>query len=321
VEVSYAESGISTDLDRVTCPRNAVCNGYVRDAVGYLDEVQGLRDAYKADEVVLIGDGYTAGGACGVAWLMSGNEPAFAPNAYAVVDLTCATGYYSFGHELGHNMGLNHARPDPTGLGAFEYSYGYKNPADAFRTVMAYCCGYETGACRPGCPRVLRFSNPNVLYGGSPTGVSEALPNSAHNALSLNNTRVTVANWRVSLNPTVTLTSPNGGQSWPAGAARQHRLDVGGPPGRGEGPHQLRGRQRARLDGERAGRGGRRGGTGLPRLVLLDRAVDPRELLEGGPLRARGAARARGAVFLPRERHERCALHDHALTRAPRRAR
>ncbi len=53
--------------------------------------------------------------ACGVAWLMSGNEPAFAPNAYAVVDLTCATGYYSFGHELGHNMGLNHARPDPTG--------------------------------------------------------------------------------------------------------------------------------------------------------------------------------------------------------------
>ncbi len=68
--------------------------------------------------------------------------------------------------------------------------------------------------------RVLRFSNPNVLYGGSPTGVSEALPNSAHNALSLNNTRVTVANWRVNLNPTVTLTSPNGGQSWPAGAAR-----------------------------------------------------------------------------------------------------
>jgi hypothetical protein len=131
------------------------------------------------------------------------------------------TGYYSFGHELGHNMGLNHARPDPTGPGAFAYSYGYKNPGDAFRTVMAYCCGYETGACRSGCPRVLHFSNPNVLYGGNPTGVSDAQPTaSAFNALSLNNTRVTVANWRVNLNPTVTLTSPNGGESWPAGASR-----------------------------------------------------------------------------------------------------
>ena len=46
---------------------------------------------------------------------MQGNNPGFAPNAFAVVDRTCATGYYSFGHEMGHNMGLNHAREDYAG--------------------------------------------------------------------------------------------------------------------------------------------------------------------------------------------------------------
>jgi hypothetical protein len=119
------------------------------------------------------------------------------------------TGYYSFGHELGHNMGLNHARTDPVGPGAYSYSYGYKNPSNLFRTVMAYNCPVS-------CTRVLHFSNPNVTYGGKPTGVSEASASSAYNALSLNNTRVTVANWRV--NTSLTLASPNGGESWAAGS-------------------------------------------------------------------------------------------------------
>jgi hypothetical protein len=167
-----------------------------------------MRNTYKADLVSLITE--TPGSPyCGIAWLMSGNNPGFAPNAFSVVERGCATGYYSFGHELGHNMGLNHARQDPVGNGAFPYSFGYKWPG--YRTVMAYAPG----------TRILRFSNPNVLYGGNPTGVSEAQPTtSAYNALSLNNTRVTVANWRVNLNPTITLTGPNGGESWPAGAAR-----------------------------------------------------------------------------------------------------
>jgi hypothetical protein len=117
-------------------------------------------------------------------------------------------------------MGLNHARVDPVGTGAYSYSYGYKQPANAFRTVMAYCCGYETGVCRTGCPRVLYFSNPNVLYGGSPTGVGEAFPASAYNALSLDNTRVTVANWRQSSTASIRLDAPNGGESWRAGSTR-----------------------------------------------------------------------------------------------------
>jgi hypothetical protein len=203
VEVSYVESGdISEDLNRVTAPSD-----------GRLDGVHALRETYHADLVSLITE--TPGSPyCGVAWLMQGNDPAFAPWAFSVVELGCMTGYYSFGHELGHNMGLNHARSDYSSLptGAFSYSFGYKNPSHLFRTVMAYNCPVS-------CPRVLHFSNPNVTYGGKPTGVSETSGSSAYNALSLNNTRVTVANWRQSLPPaSIRLDAPNGGESWEAGS-------------------------------------------------------------------------------------------------------
>jgi hypothetical protein len=196
-ELSYTESDIFTDLDRVTGTSD-----------GYMDGIHSLRDTYRADEVVLIGDGYASSGACGVAWLMAGNDPGFAPNAFAVVDRSCATGYFSFGHELGHNMGLNHAREDPVGTGAYAYSYGYK--WTGYRTVMAYSPG----------TRILHFSNPAVSYLGNPTGVVETSPSSAHNALSLNNTRVTVANWRESLTPVIEITAPNGGEMWRAGETR-----------------------------------------------------------------------------------------------------
>jgi hypothetical protein len=196
-EVGYTESGdISVDLDRVTTPGD-----------GYMDGVPALRDTNHADLVSLITE-TPASPYCGVAWLMAGNDPGFAPYAFSVVELACMTGYYSFGHETGHNMGLNHARSDPVGTGAYSYSFGYKNPASLFRTVMAY-------NCPASCPRVLHFSNPNVAYGGNPTGVSEASPSSAHNALSLDNTRVTAANFRPA--PTLTLLQPNGGEAWAAG--------------------------------------------------------------------------------------------------------
>jgi hypothetical protein len=205
-EIAYAESGttasdMSTDLDRVTDPSD-----------GFMDSVHASRDAYHADLVSLLVTGYNNPyGACGISWLMSGNNPGFAPYAFSVVDVDCATGYYSFGHETGHNMGLNHARSDPTGPGAYSYSYGYKDPASLFRTVMAYNCPVS-------CPRVLYFSNPTVLYLGKPTGVGTGSASSAYNALSLDNTRVTVANWRASPTASIRVDAPNGGERWKAGS-------------------------------------------------------------------------------------------------------
>ena len=202
-EIAYTESGtttsgMSTDLSRVAGTSD-----------GYMDSVHALRDSVRADVVSLLVSGYdNPSGACGTAYLMAGNDPAFAPNAFSVVDVSCATGYYSFGHEIGHNMGLNHARSDYTSTptGAFPYSFGYK--WTGYRTVMAYAPG----------TRVLHFSNPNVTYSGNPTGVDVSSPSSAYNALSLNNTRVTVANWRQS--PTIRVDAPNGGESWRAGSTQ-----------------------------------------------------------------------------------------------------
>ncbi len=184
-EVSYDESGFDwgetlarfryhgsgySDFDAVTAPGT------------------GLRDTYLADESVLIVEG--ASPYCGMAYLMESLSPSFESSAFAVVAYNCATGYYSFGHEMGHNMGAHHDRANASGTGAFSYSYGYQAPDKAFRTVMAYNCS------SPGCPRVNHWSNPDVDYLGQPTGVVYTATNSADNRRTLNNTAYTVANFR-----------------------------------------------------------------------------------------------------------------------------
>lgn len=180
-EVNYTESGeVGTDLSRL---RNT--------GDGFMDEVHSLRNTYQADLVtLLVGD--VAGKVCGTGYLMNGNNANFASSSFNVVVRSCVSPNYSFAHELGHNQGLNHARQDDIGPGAYSYSFGYKSPTNAFRTVMAYNCAGG------GCPRVLHFSNPAVLYNGEPTGVDAPAANSADNAQSLNNTRLTVASFRVS---------------------------------------------------------------------------------------------------------------------------
>lgn len=169
-ELNYSETGSSgTELDRLRGTSD-----------GYMDTVHALRDIYRADIVALLVANMTD--ACGRGYLMSGNNPGFAPFAFSVTDRDCLF-QYTMTHEMGHNMGCNHAPQDPTGSGAFSYSFGYKDATHGFRTVMAYDC--------PGCPRVRHFSNPGVNYNGWTTGTS-----TQNNARSINNVRTTVANWR-----------------------------------------------------------------------------------------------------------------------------
>ncbi len=174
-EIPYDEVGGYVDhLYRLTDP-----------ADGYMDNVHNLRDEYGADMVaLLVADGQY----CGVAWLMQDLSPAFEQYAFSVTTWYCAGGNLTFAHELGHNQGSCHDRAN-CGQGVFDYSYGYQAPGAQFRTVMAY-------NCPGGCPRVQHFSNPDVSYLGLPTGVPIEEPNSAHNALSINQTAPTVANFR-----------------------------------------------------------------------------------------------------------------------------
>jgi hypothetical protein len=178
-ESAYTESGnMSTDLTRLRSTSD-----------GYMDEVHGLRDTYKADQVTLIG---ASSQYCGIAYVMTSVGSGFASSAFSVVSRVCATGYYSFGHELGHNQGSTHDRANG-GSAAYPYSYGWQNPTGLFRTVMAY-------NCPGGCSRVQHFSNPDVLYSGQPTGVDyDSSPaTAADNARSIDNTAFTVANFRES---------------------------------------------------------------------------------------------------------------------------
>ncbi len=204
-EVAYTESGsFSTDLDRLKNTTD-----------GFMDNVHTLRDTYKADVVSLIINDTQY---CGLGYFMNTAGAGFAPWAFSVVARTCATGYYSFAHELGHNMGLQHDWYVDDGVYEYTYSHGYLNVSGGWRTIMSY--NSECSDSSTYCTRLQYFSNPGVLYGGAPMGVSAGTSTScvagdlghpacdAENFRVLNNNAYTVANFRVAntATPTPTLT-------------------------------------------------------------------------------------------------------------------
>jgi hypothetical protein len=184
-EVTYTETGnLSTDLSRIRSTTD-----------GYMDNVHTLRNTYKADLVSLF---VANGGAyCGMAYIMTTVATSFASNAFSVVDKDCATGYYSFGHEMGHNMGARHDRyVDGTDNSPYKYNHGYYYSPGKWRTVMAYNDGCS--AAGVSCTRIAYWSNPNKFYNGVAMGVSSTSASAADNRTTLNNTAYTVANFRAS---------------------------------------------------------------------------------------------------------------------------
>jgi len=180
-ETSYNESSnFSTNLSRLAGKTD-----------GYMDDVHAIRDQYCADVVALIIDGTQY---CGIAYIMTNVSTAFESSAFSVTARVCATGYYSFGHELGHNMGARHDWYVDGNTSPYIYNHGYTYPPGNWRTIMAYnnaCSGVG------GCTRIDYWSNPNVTYGGVPMGVGgSTVGSSANNAMALNMSASTVANFR-----------------------------------------------------------------------------------------------------------------------------
>lgn len=202
VEVDYTESGnFYTYLDHLQRPSD-----------GVIDHIHGLRDSYQADVVVMLVE---TGNYCGLAYVMSNVASYFQAYAFSVVLRDCATGYYSFGHELGHNMGARHDwYEDDTNNSPYSYNHGTTNPPDHWRTIMAYsneCTDSGAGYCS----KIQYWSTPNLSINGDPLGVPAGTSTAcvagdlnhpdcdADNRLTLNNTANTVANFRQGSTATV----------------------------------------------------------------------------------------------------------------------
>lgn len=92
---------------------------------------------------------------------------------YSVSGKNCASGQYTFAHELGHNFNANHDRgqyKNPKGD-----NYGHLIQGTNFRTIMAYNNPDHK-------KRVNYWSNPSIIYEdtGSPTGVVGKANNARH---------------------------------------------------------------------------------------------------------------------------------------------
>jgi hypothetical protein len=122
----------------------------------HMAHIHALREAYRADVVVLIVDDAKG---CGLATRIGAD----ADEAFAVVHHACAAARYTLAHEVGHIMGARH-----------ELAYVSGN---AWRDIMSY-----KDACN-GCPRLHVWSNPLVRIGGEPAGTME-----------LNNARIIAQN-------------------------------------------------------------------------------------------------------------------------------
>ncbi|WP_181183921.1 InlB B-repeat-containing protein [Prosthecodimorpha hirschii] len=155
IETSYSGTDFNTALDDVT-------NG-----TGGLGPVNTKREALGADLVSFMFNGTAY---CGLGWLNSSST-----SAYSVVYWDCAVSNHSFEHEIGHNFGARHDPYVDSSTTPYAYGHGYVYQT-SWRTIMAY-----VNACG-SCPRIGRFSNPNLTYNSVATGTAQTHDNArVHN--------------------------------------------------------------------------------------------------------------------------------------------
>ena len=188
---SYASSGITINMVRVytgqvtyseagrTFSQHVSALKSTTD--GIMDNVHTLRNTYAADIVLLVVNDSEA---CGQAAAIK----ATATSAFAVAHYSCITGYYSFGHEIGHLQGARHDRYVDGSTTPYAYGHGYIPPSKGWRTIMAYGNGCSN------CTRVQYWSTPLHTY--PPTGEVLGTATYEDNARVLNTTASTVAAFR-----------------------------------------------------------------------------------------------------------------------------
>jgi hypothetical protein len=200
VKVTYNEGDSSNNSYNNNL--NAITNG-----TGVFGALQTKRNQLKADLVTLIRKAAApASGSfvCGLAWIggsgggtMGPVTMASAPFGYSVVGRGICLTDLALGHELGHNMGMQHDRfmfgAAPNNI----YNFGYTNLAKKVHTIMAY---YVQCANKWGlgvCTHINYFSSPTIRGPGSAViGIAVNKAGAADNSKRLSTTYQAISQYR-----------------------------------------------------------------------------------------------------------------------------
>lgn len=181
---------------------------HLQSVDGVLDDVLTMRNTYGADLVHLILGSAQLSDSCGSGFVLRAGDPDPAAWGFSITNFSC-DGYqgsrYQLGHALGHNFGLQHSPQDQhdDGRGSgpapalTAYAFGYVDPQNRFRDIMADDCpvaGPNAVAGVYNCPRVPFYSTTLTTYNGAAIGNAQ----SADAARVINDNRVLVANYRPS---------------------------------------------------------------------------------------------------------------------------
>jgi hypothetical protein len=160
-ETSYDDSTTDqdTDLDRLT-----------GTADGFIDSIHATRDTYNADVVHMVTDNGS-----GLGWCGGTTTPA--NTCFSVSRFSRVAASFTLAHEVGHNLGCGHDHANAGSCSSTTYAYGHRftgTDSNGYCTVLAYPTDFYE--------RVLHFSDPDVNFMGTPTGVAGTGPTAADNA-------------------------------------------------------------------------------------------------------------------------------------------
>jgi hypothetical protein len=201
VELEYDKLNSDMDLitqltcDLDTLQSNGVC---IRNEI--FSFVSSLRSSSKADIISFVRPYNSSSlNTCGLGWVTGGgtngdlSNPLWKETAVNVVNVDGPCTEWTFTHELGHNLGLNHGALQDYEGGSFTWAWGY-GEYDSFSTIMTYQSLYGNGS-----QRIYRFSNPDQVCMNSSCGIPQEESNAADAVSALKVTIPQVANNELSL--------------------------------------------------------------------------------------------------------------------------
>ena len=175
----YANSQVPLTVTRF-CIEAATIDE-IEDSSDFIAAFRAMKDQEAlrntADSAALLSMDFSS---CGVAYLNTIGSGW----TISIATKDCALGYFSFGHELGHNMGLTHNKESSTNNN-YPYGHGHLieqgSASTGYRTILAYTASGHR-------QRVNYYSHPGQTY--APTGTSLGEDGVADNALLLMENRL-----------------------------------------------------------------------------------------------------------------------------------